>query len=74
MLQWFQSQAANFYYTGYKSCSKGMTNVSIPEVNILKNSSTLAVSVSINLKLGFVCVNGHRETYFVDALHTFVTK
>ena len=48
-----------------------MTNVSIPEVNMLKNSPTLAVSVPINLsiKLGFVSVNGPRETYFVDALH-----
>ena len=36
-----------------------VTNVSIPEVNMLKNSSTLAVSVPINLsiKLGFVSVN-----------------
>ena len=34
-----------------------MTNVSIPEVNMLKNSSTLDVSVSINLsiKLDFFC-------------------
>ena len=46
-----------------------MTNVSIYEVNMLKNVSTLAVSVPINLsiKLGFVFVNGPRETYFVDA-------
>ena len=37
---------------------------------MLKNSSTLAVSVPINLsiKLGFVSDNGSRETYFVDAL------
>ena len=49
------------------------TNVSIPEVNMSKNSSTLAVSVPINLliKLGFVSVNGPRETYFVDALRRF---
>ena len=48
-----------------------MTNVSIPEVNMLKNSATLAVSVPINLyiKLGFISVNGLRETYFVDTLH-----
>ena len=48
-----------------------MTNVSVPEVNKLKNSSTLAVSVPINLsiKLSFVSVNGPRETYFVDAIH-----
>ena len=37
---------------------------------MLKNSSTLAVSVPINLsiKFGFVSVNCPRETYFVDAL------
>ena len=48
-----------------------MTNVSIPEVNMLKNSSVLAVSAPINLsiKLGFV--NGPRETYFVNALCRF---
>ena len=34
--QWFQSQAADFYNTGYKSWSHNMTNVSIPEVNMLK--------------------------------------
>ena len=47
-----------------------MTNVSIPEVNILKNSSTLDVTVPIilSIKLGFVCINGVRETYFVEAL------
>ena len=57
---------------GYKSLSHSMTNISVPEVNMLKNSSTLAVSVPINLsiKLGFVSVNGQRETYFVDTLHT----
>ena len=50
-----------------------MTYVSVPEVNMLKNSSTLAVSVPINLyiKLGFVSVNGTRETYFVDTLGTY---
>ena len=49
-----------------------MTNVSVPGVNMLKNSSTLAVSVSMNLsvKLGFVSVNDPRETYFVDAIRT----
>ena len=48
-----------------------MTNVSILEVTMLKNSLTLAVSVAINLskKLGVVSVNGPRETYFVDAPH-----
>ena len=45
-------------------------NVSVPEVNMFKNSSTLAVSVPINLstKLGFVSINGPRVTYFVDRL------
>ena len=49
-----------------------MTNVSISEVNMLVNRSTLAVSVTINvcIKLGFVSVNGHRETYFVDEPRT----
>ena len=47
-----------------------MTNVSFPEVNMLKSNSTLAVSVPINLsiKLGFLSVKGRRETYFVDVL------
>ena len=37
---------------------------------MLKNSSTLALSVPINssIKLGFVTVNGFRETYFVDVV------
>ena len=48
-----------------------MTDVSVPVVNIMKNSSTLAVSVAINvsIKLGFVSVNDSRETYFVDVVH-----
>ena len=47
-----------------------MENISIPEVNVLKNSSTLSLSVPINLslKLSFVSENGSRETYFLDAL------
>ena len=35
----------------YKAWSHNMTNASIPEVNMLKNSSTLAVSVPINLSI-----------------------
>ena len=59
--------------TGYKRWSQGMTNVLIPQVNMLENSSILAVSVPINpsIKLGFVSVNGLRETYFMDALRRF---
>ena len=54
----------------YKSWSQDMTSVSIAEVNMLKNSSAVAVSVPINLsiKLAFISVNGPRETYFVDRL------
>ena len=69
MSEWLQSLAADFYHAGYKSWSHGMKNVSILEVNMLKSSPTLAVCVPINLfiKLYFVSVNGHRETYFVNA-------
>ena len=49
--QWFQSQAADFYDTGYQSWSHGMTKVSIPEMNMSKNNSTLAVSVPLNLSI-----------------------
>ena len=68
--QWFQSQTADFYDTIYKSSSHNMTNISITEVKMLENSSTLALSVLINLyiKVGFVSVNDPRETNFVDAL------
>ena len=53
---------------GHKSWSHGMTNVSIPQVNMLKNSSIFVVSVTVNLsvKLGLVSLNGLRETYFLD--------
>ena len=38
---------------------------------MLENSSTLAVSVLINLSIifGFVSVDGPKETYFVDSLY-----
>ena len=56
---------------GNKRWSHGMTNVPIPELNMLKNNSTLAVSVPINssIKLGFVCVNHGcgRVSYCVTA-------
>ena len=66
-------EAEDFYDTGCKSWFHGMTNVSIPEVTMWKNSLTLAVSVPRNIfiKFGFVSVNGPRETYFVDALCRF---
>ena len=49
----------------YKSCSHGMTNVSNLEMNMLKNSSTLAVSVPINLSIKLVfSVNGPRKLTF----------
>ena len=68
--QWFQSQATDFYDTGIQKLVPWYDTVSIPEANMLKNSSTLAVSVSINvsIKLWFVSVNGAKETYFVDVL------
>ena len=71
--QWFQSQTVGFYNQGYKSWSHGITNVSIPKMNMLKYSSTLAVSVSINLsiELDFVSVNSPRES--VDANRTGIS-
>ena len=53
-----------------------MTNVSIPEVNMLKNSLALEVCVPINLsiELTFVSGNGLRETYFVDTFRNTVTN
>ena len=49
VIEWLQSQAADFYDTGYKSWSHGMTNVSIPEANMLQNISSLAVSVPVDI-------------------------
>ena len=51
--EWFQSQAADFYDTGYKSWPYGLTNVSIPEVNMLKNSSIFAVCFHIIISIEF---------------------
>ena len=49
-----KTTTTDFYDTqGYKSWSHSMKNVSIPEVNMLNNSSTLAVSVPINLSIKF---------------------
>jgi hypothetical protein len=36
--QWFQSQAADFYDTVYRSWFHGMTDVSIPVANMFKKS------------------------------------
>ena len=54
-------------FLGHRDTNVGTTNVSIPEVNMLKNSLTLVVSVPINNsnKLGFVTVNGPRETLWM---------
>ena len=72
MSQWFNPRWQTL--TGYKSWPHSMTNVSILEVNMLKNSSILAASVPINLsiKFGFVSVNDHGETYFMDSLRTII--
>ena len=68
--QCFQSQAVDFYDTEYKSWSHCVKNFSIPEVDMLQNTSALAVSVPINIsiKLCFDSVNGHGETCFLEAL------
>ena len=49
----YNLKTANFYDTGYRTGSHGVINVSFPEVNMLKNSSTLAVSDPINLYIHF---------------------
>ena len=41
--KWFQSPAADFYDIGYKRWSHGITNVSISDINKLKNISILAL-------------------------------
>ena len=52
-----------------------MTNVSIPEVNVLENSSILAVFFRINLSItfGLVSENGPRKIYFMDSLTYYYT-
>ena len=59
---------AEFYGTEIQKLFPRYNKVLIPEVNMLKNSSTLAVSVPINISTnwGFVFVNGYGN--FVDAL------
>ena len=54
VLQWFESQAADFCDSGYKRLSHGMTKILIPEVNMHKNSSILPVPASINLSINWV--------------------
>ena len=53
---------------GYRFCLHDTTNVSIPDVNMFKNSATLAVYIPMNLsiKLSFVSVNEPTESYFVN--------
>ena len=69
--QWFQYQAADFYNTGYKIKSHGISKLSISELNMFQSSSTLAVCVPINLSitLDFVSLKWPRESYLVDAPH-----
>ena len=52
-------QGGRFFDKGHKSLFHSMTNVSIPEVSILKNNATFAVSFPINIciKLGSVSLN-----------------
>ena len=47
---------------------------STTSTNMLKNSAILAVTYvlkNLSTKLGFVSVNGFKETYFVDELRNF---
>ena len=69
--QWFQSQGQTCTTHDAKVCPT-VWHISIPEANMLKNSSKLAASVPISLfiTLGFVSVNGPRESYSVDGLCT----
>ena len=71
--QWFHSQAADFYDTGIQKLVPGYDKCVSSGGEYVENSSTLAVSVPINLsvKLGFVCVNGPWDSYFVDTLGSF---
>ena len=73
---WFQSQAADFYDTGIQNLIPRY--VLIPEVNMLKNSSTLTIGlhlpINLSIKLDFVSVNGPSELtlwtrYELYALH-----
>ena len=73
MSQWVQSQAADFYDRGYNSWSHGMTNVSIPEVTMLKNISIFS-PINIYSKLVFFSINGPRETYFLGELRSNLHK
>ena len=75
-----QSQASDFSDTGIQKRSLILTNVSIPEVNTLANSSTLPVSVPINLsiKLCFFCKRsqgnllcGHATYIIITYLNSF---
>ena len=70
--QWFQSQAADFYDTGYKSWSMVWQMFLFRRWIYWKIAQTLAVSAPINLfiKLSFVSVDARRETYFLDAPRT----
>ena len=49
-ITWLQSQAADFYDTGKQIWSHGMTNVSTQEMNMLKNSSILAIYGSCSFR------------------------
>ena len=50
----------------------GMTNVSIPEVNMLKYNSTFAIIVprKVFIRMGFVPVNDPRVIYFMAVIRT----
>ena len=59
-VQWFQSRRLTSTTQGYKSWSHGMTK-SVPEVRVLKNSSTLAELILQALR-HFTYVTAHSPT------------
>ena len=70
--QWFQSKTADVHDKGTQKFVPRYGKCLNLEAYVLKNSTTLAVSVPINLfiKLGFVSVNATCDTNFVDTLPT----
>ena len=73
--EWFQSQMADFYNIGIQKLVPRYDKCLNSGGEYLKNSSTLAVGLSVpinlSIKLGFISVNSPGETFFVDGPHRF---
>ena len=69
--QWFQSQAADFYDTGYESWSYGMVNVSIPEINTVIKPILLGPYIYRVLKNNVYNVSGMIEEVKTNKLFLF---